>query len=259
MSAHFDAAAAEYDTDFSFSEIGRLQCAQVYHFLPPLKGKKVLEMNGGTGRDALYFAAQGANILTTDISEKMLQIICQKSLGNPAIKAQKWDLTQPFVSSEKQQFDIVFSNFGGWNCLTKSEIVALGKELTTLLPINGQLIVVIMPRFCLWESLYFAIKGKWNEVFRRLKEAGVLANVSGIQVPTYYYSPADIANLLQPNFELVQHFPIGIALPPSYLMPFFSKWKKSLNFLYKVEQLLSRLSLFSYTSDHFYMELRRKK
>lgn len=258
MTAHFDAAAAEYDTDFSFSEIGRLQCAQVYHFLPPLKGKKILEMNGGTGRDALYFAAQGASVLATDISDKMLEMIRQKSKENPAIKVKKWDLTQHFAPIENQVFDIAFSNFGGWNCLRKPEIVALGKELSSLLPINGRLIVVIMPRFCLWESLYFAWKMKQKEVFRRLNQNGVLANVSGVQVPTYYYSPADICELLNPNFELVQHSPVGIGLPPSYLMPFFRERKKMLAFLYKIEQILSRLGLFSYASDHFYMELRRK-
>lgn len=256
--AYFDVAAMDYDNSFSFSAIGKLQRQQVYAFLPDVAAKKILEMNGGTGEDAVYFAEKKAFVTTTDVSEQMLAVIAAKAQHYPNIHCTKWNLTQPFNNQENITFDMAFSDFGGWNCLTKSEIQRLSEELSHLIAAKGKLIVVVMPRFCLWESLYFLCKGAFGKAFRRLSKVAIDANVDGVAVPTYYYSPKDIAQLLSPHFDVLKLQPIGIAIPPSYLAPFFAKRPKLLQLLQGIEQKMSFFSFFAYASDHFYMELQLK-
>ncbi|MFN3940669.1 MAG: class I SAM-dependent methyltransferase, partial [Chitinophagales bacterium] len=41
-------------------------------------GSKILELNAGTGNDAIYFAQQGHWVHATDIAENMQQILIQK-------------------------------------------------------------------------------------------------------------------------------------------------------------------------------------
>jgi ubiquinone/menaquinone biosynthesis C-methylase UbiE len=78
----FDQSAAAYDADFSFSMIGRAQRDIVHEYLENNlnfgKVLRILELNCGTGEDALFFAKKGADVLATDISEKMLETAKEK-------------------------------------------------------------------------------------------------------------------------------------------------------------------------------------
>jgi len=125
---------------------------------------------------------------------------------------------------------------------------------STRLAKNGKLVLVIMPEFCAWESLYFLAKFKFPQVFRRKNKKGILANVAGKEVKTYYYSPL---KMVQWAHTLKLHWiaPVGFFLPPSYLNPFFANRLKTIDFLQKRDEKASNSFHLSGLSDHYLISL----
>ena len=106
--------------------------------------------------------------------------------------------------------------------------------------------------------MYFAVKLNWYNTFRRLKSKGVLANLHGVDIRTWYYNPSVVKRWAGKKFQLVGTRPVGILLPPSYLENFFEKRKKTLRFLNKIDRVLSNMSFLSYFSDHYIIDLKLK-
>jgi len=263
VSEDFDHIATSYDDTFTNTKIGQYQRERVYQFLlndyPTLKNKNILEINGGTGADALWLANKNAHVTFTDISPKMVAYAKQKfNLNKQEITSHVLDVNQVSSYYPTPQFDLVFSNFGGLNCLTKSELRTFFKSINKSLNENGALVLVIMPSFCLLETLYFLSKFKFKKAFRRSNKKGVQAHVDGEQVKTYYYSPKTIENLALKYFELNQVKPVGVYVPPSYLEPFFSKRPNWLNKLWKKEKRIKNFRRLSFLSDHYYIRLSKK-
>jgi ubiquinone/menaquinone biosynthesis C-methylase UbiE len=260
MKADFDNAAQNYDTSFTHSVIGKLQRNLVHqHFSKILKESQpetILEINCGTGEDAIWLAKQNFDVTATDISEAMIAVAKNKiKLDNLAFKVANINTISNIFSNQK--FDLIFSNFGGLNCLSKTELESFFKNASEIITKNGQLILVIMPENTLWEQLYFLSKLNFKSAFRRKKETAI-ANVDGENVTTYYYNPKDIVNLAEANFEIKQYKPIGFFVPPSYLEPFFKNKPKLISFLNALEQSVKNQSWLSKYADHYLIVLQKK-
>lgn len=260
MKADFDKAAPNYDANFTHSVIGTLQRNLVYHQLSKILNednpKNILEINCGTGEDAIWLARQNFEVTATDISEAMIAVAKSKTtLENLVFKVADCSTIDKDFASEK--FDFIFSNFGGLNCLSSSELTLFFKNSSEMLNQKGQLVLVIMPKNTLWEQFYFLLKRDFKKAFRRKKEAAI-ANVEGENVVTYYYNPKDIVNLAKANFEIKALKPIGFLVPPSYLEPFFKKKPKLISFLNAVEQSLKNQSWLSKYADHYLIVLHKK-
>ncbi|MEE9349311.1 MAG: class I SAM-dependent methyltransferase [Flavobacteriaceae bacterium] len=166
MKKDFDHIANKYDTDFTYSEIGKRQRKSVYKYLNKLPNNlSVLELNCGTGEDAIWFANKGNTVLATDISLEMIKVGEAKVKGIDNIKFQQLDINilnkteiLPVVQNDKtntniiltergtsdkesQKFDLIFSNFGGLNCLNATELKIFFANAKELLNLNGKLIL----------------------------------------------------------------------------------------------------------------------
>ena len=163
----FDHIAQEYDKVFTNSRIGQIQRSLVHQYLeeelPEKESLKILELNCGTGEDAIWLAEKGHQVVATDISPEMVSVARHKSmvkgLGNQ-IQLKQLSLEQVGMGAVRQKFDWVFSNFGGINCIDDLKLEKLMHELANILHPGGRLIMVIMSRMCLWESAYFLSKGR---------------------------------------------------------------------------------------------------
>ncbi|MCF6131625.1 class I SAM-dependent methyltransferase [Flavobacterium wongokense] len=258
MEASFDKAALNYDETFTHSEIGKMQRNQVYKQLSKQLDsvKNIFEINCGTGQDALWLAKQNFNVIATDVSPKMIEVAKGKAAsGNPNFVTT--DIKNIATAFDGQKFDLVFSNFGGLNCLSKHEIEKFIWDVQNLLAENGKLVLVIMPKNTLWEQFYFLAKAQFSSIFRRKKEL-VFADVDGEKVPTYYYNPKDIVNLAVNDFTLVDQKPIGFFVPPSYLESFFKDKKGLLRFLNSLESGISNCSFLSKHADHYIITLQKR-
>lgn len=258
MEASFDKTAPHYDATFTNSEIGKMQRGFVYKQLTKQLDtvQNILEINCGTGEDAIWLAKQNFKITATDISPKMIEV--SKTKGNfdnlNFVTTDIKTITSSFVG---QKFDLIFSNFGGLNCLSQSEMEQFFKDGKEILSEKGKMVLVIMPKLTLWEQFYFLAKAQFSSVFRRKKEFA-LADVNGEKVATYYYNPKDIVNLAVNDFELVAQKPIGFFVPPSYLEPFFSNKKGILRFLNSLENGISNWSFLSKYADHYIIILKKR-
>ena len=260
MSKAYDIAASSYDTGFTHTKIGAAQRNKVYRNLDFLNNfeKKIdiLELNCGTGEDAIAFAKKGHRVFATDISKKMIEVANAKN----HLKALNFQVLDSRFLQENvidKQFDVIFSNFGGLNCINPTELEKLFQSATKLLKPNGRLIMVFMPKHCIWEQLYFFIKGDFQKSSRRNTKEELLVHVEGLHVPTWYYNPKNIKDCMETSYEVTKLVPVGIAIPPSYLehsvLTKFPIWPVLKHF----ENILSYGFLAKY-ADHFLIELTKK-
>jgi ubiquinone/menaquinone biosynthesis C-methylase UbiE len=259
MKASFDKAAQNYDDTFSHSEIGKLQRNVVHYHLEKLLSSQkynILEINCGTGEDAIWLAKKKHTVIATDISKEMIAVAKMKE-SYQNLNFLIADINSISEHFKDKKFDTIFSNFGGLNCLDKNELSKFLNSTSTILSKKGKLILVIMPKNTLWEKVYFILKRKFKTAFRRTKKV-VFANVDGISVPTYYYNPKDIVNLTNINFDCLNVKPVGFFIPPSYLEPFFKNKKGFLRFLNKLESKIKNGSFLSKYADHYLIVLQKK-
>ncbi|MCF8369655.1 MAG: methyltransferase domain-containing protein [Bacteroidales bacterium] len=257
----FDNVASKYDQGFTYSAIGSLLRKQVHLYLdsilPADKPLNILEINCGTGEDAIYLAKKGHKLMACDISEEMIRVARFKaksinSMGE--INFNVCDTRNLSAIEHPLLYDLVFSNFGGLNCLSIQDLSVLSHKINSLLKIDGRFIAVVMPKFSLWETLYMAYKMKFELIFRRNTDQPVEVDLGQSNQTTWYYSPADFKEIFSRSFDLVHLSPIGITLPPSYMEPFFAQKPGLLSTLNRIENSLNKISILSWISDHFLVD-----
>jgi ubiquinone/menaquinone biosynthesis C-methylase UbiE len=266
MKKDFDHIAKNYDTDFTLSDIGIRQRNSVYRFLEKIPNSlHILELNCGTGEDAIWFSKKGHKVLATDISSEMISVAKQKTKKTKNLDFQQLDInnlndipTERSTSDEESQFNLIFSNFGGLNCLNPQELQDVFKNASKIIKPNGKLALVIMPKKCLWERVYFMLKGQFKKAFRRNTDTSLKVNIDGQQVETWYYNPSDIKKMSQDFFTVRTKKPIGFFIPPSYLEHYFSKHKRFLSILDFLEKRIGSFGFLSRYADHYIIELQIK-
>jgi ubiquinone/menaquinone biosynthesis C-methylase UbiE len=135
----------------------------VEKFLPT--ASSILELNAGTGEDAIYFARLGHTIHATDIAAGMQEVAIKKIKEAELESAVSFELcsfTELEALHRRGPYDLIFSNFAGLNCTNELEKV-LG-SFSNLLKPGGLVTLVLLPRFCLWEFLLL-FKGKFKQLF----------------------------------------------------------------------------------------------
>lgn len=264
MTATFDHIAGIYDQEFTHSAVGALQRQKVWDYLDQVMHAhhlSVLELNCGTGEDAIHLAAQEHEVLATDLSEEMLTVAHSKAkkMGfEDQISFLKCDINDIEKIDFNRKFDLILSNFGGLNCVDAMALKKLSKVASRLLKSNGRFIGVIMPGFCLWESLYFLGKARGTQIFRRSLKNPLQVNINGQNIETWYYGPHRIKKIFKDEFRLVGLKPVGFFLPPSYLQKFFGRREKFLNYLDQLEDSVNHFSSLAGYSDHFLIDLELK-
>src|SRR6478672_3565898 len=105
------------------------------HLLQYIEPKQtMLELNCGTGLDAVYFVEQGLKVHATDNAQGMLkQVEAKVNARNlhDLLTFQRCSFNELYLL-EKKKYDHVFSNFGGLNCAEdlKNVIQSLDEYMT---------------------------------------------------------------------------------------------------------------------------------
>lgn len=216
----------------------------------------ILELNAGTGEDTLYFAQQGHRVHATDIAEGMLNKLSEKVKEHKLVTIEQCSFTALDTLSDKGPYDFVFSNFAGLNCTDQ-----LGKVLQSLLPLlnpGGTVTIVILPPFCLWETL-LALRGDFKTAFRRFNSRnGVPAWVEGIPFTCWYYKSSAVIAAVKNDFEILDVEGLCTIVPPSYLERFPVKYPKVYQLLMGLENRLKGYWPWKSIGDYYIISLKKK-
>lgn len=175
---------------------------------------RILELNAGTGLDAVFFSQIGFHVHATDLSPGMVACIQEKierERLNKVLTAQVCSFTD-LEQAIAGPFEYVFSNMGGINCFPEPATIA--GQLSHLLTPGGHVTWVVMPHTTLWE-LAAVFHGDFKTATRRSSSHGVIADVSGVNFTTYYFSPRQIIQAFGPQFQPVRLQGLSVFTPPA--------------------------------------------
>lgn len=149
----FNAIAAGYDARDNRNPILQWMRRAVHRiYLKELPPKAhVLELNAGTGVDAVFLAERGYSVFATDISEEMIRVLMSNAkaqISNGTVKAKAASFDE-IGTIPDGGFDAVVSNFGGLNCI--NDFSKLSDDIAAKLNPEGLFIAVVMNKICPWK------------------------------------------------------------------------------------------------------------
>jgi ubiquinone/menaquinone biosynthesis C-methylase UbiE len=174
--------------------------AHLERFLQP--GAHILELNAGSGVDAVYLAQKGYFIHATDIAPGMLARFRDKvgRLGmQDHISIQECSYTE-LAQVQAGPFDAIFSDMGGLNCIP--DLSPVVQNLPKVLLRGGLVTWVLMPPVCLWEMAEI-FRGHPRLAFRRLSRSGTRSHLEGLYFDVHYFSPRQVMQWFGIEFKLL--------------------------------------------------------
>ncbi len=255
----FGQMAREYDDVFTNSMIGRAQRDVVWSVLTQIfqSDDHILELNCGTGEDALFLARNGVSVTACDTSEQMIQIASGRLRKEAPGAPVQFNLLPTEHIRELQpstQFDGIFSNFSGLNCVV--DLKQTAENLAPLLPPGAPLLVCLSTRFCLWEMLWFALHGNFRKAFRRCSGQAT-AKIGEFTVDVYYPTVRELQTLFSPSFVLHSCTGVGVTVPPSYVEAWIRNHPKLLSMLRTIDKTISSYPGFRVLGDHVLLHFER--
>jgi SAM-dependent methyltransferase len=255
----FDSMAESYDDLFTRSMIGRAQRGAVWDALLDAfgPGAHILELNCGTGEDALFLARHDISVLACDGSDGMIRTARKRKRDEDPNAPIQFELlpTEHLAKLHPGHlFDGALSNFSGLNCVSNLDPVVW--DLATLVKARAPVLICLSTRFCLAETLWFLLHGDFRKAFRRTP--GVAhAKVSEFMVKVHYPTLRQVRESFSPWFRLRSCTGIGVAVPPSYLEPMIRKYPRLLGLLHWVDKRISHLPLLRIMGDHMLLHFER--
>lgn len=278
VSGAFDQHAVAYDAREATNPIlqwmrSRVQ-QQALRLFPP--GSHVLEIGCGTGSDTLFFLKHGYRVHATDPAAGMLARArdkvtqldiatggCNAQTGKPSTSVQftqlgAENLPEYLAQHSALPFDAIFSNFGAINCL--ASLQPLRKIIASHLRPGGRALFCFMPPLCLWEVVYFLLRGRPADALRRWHgrtgTGGIDARLDGATVRVHYHCPRALRDTLRAEGEIIRHYALGLIMPPPYLSRLAAR-KPLFQTLDGLDRLLASLPLLRNLGDHVILVLRK--
>jgi ubiquinone/menaquinone biosynthesis C-methylase UbiE len=227
--------------------------AHVERFIP--KGARILELNAGTGTDAVELARRGYRVHATDIAPGMLERLNEKIVQydlSGKITHQQCSFTE-ISSVNGAPFDAVFSDLGGLNCVPDlSPIIA---QLPQVLRPNATITWVLMPPVCLWEMAEI-FRGQPRLAFRRFARHGIRSHLEGLYFTVYYFTPKKVLRWFGDEFDCLAIEGLSVLTPTAEARNFAKRYPR----LYRTLSWLDDRVAFSYPwrewGDFFIVTLR---
>lgn len=256
LATPFDGIAADYDRAFTDSAIGRRQRAAVWRRLDATfaPGDRVLELNCGTGEDAVHLGARGVRVLATDISEPMLAVAHAKveHAGLTGTVELARVAIERLPHAAPDGFDGAFSNFGGLNCI--DDLPAVARALAAMLRPGAPALLCVMGPLVPWEWGWHLAHGQPRKAVRRLRRGGTAWRGLTIRYP----SIGGVRRAFAPHFAQRRVAAIGALVPPSYAEAWAQRHPRLLALLDRWERRLETLPPLPWLADHYLIELERK-
>lgn len=255
----FSRTAARYD---AFAEdhphLTRLRnkvYAHVSRHLPP--GSRILELNAGTGIDAVALAQRGYYVHATDISpgmlararEKVTQLDLEKQVSVQHCSFTKLDQV------EGAPYDAIFSNLGGLNCIP--DLSPVIEQLPRVLRPGGTVTWVLMPPVCLWE-LAEVLRGNLRLAFRRLSKNGTRSHLEGLYFNVYYFPPRRVRDWFGKGYTQLGLEGLSVLTPTAESKNLAKRLPRLYTALARLDDILSTRSPWWGWGDFYILSMRYK-
>lgn len=256
----FDSLAEQYDDIFTNSLIGRAQRNAVWTVASQTfqRGDHILELNCGTGEDALFLARIGMSVFACDASEKMIAVATHRRAVEAPLSPVRFEVLPTECIADSQifgPFDGVFSNFSGLNCV--ADIGAVARQLSTLVKPGSRFLLCVSARVCLWEMVWFLTHGSAGRAVRRWKGRSA-ASLGRLAVEVQYPTVSVLQKIFSPFFALRSWRGVGVAVPPSYLEHLARRYPEVLHNLSAIDSVISGWPILRGLGDHVLLLLERK-
>ena len=250
----FDALAADYDRSFTASAIGQRMRAAVWRRLDTAfaPGERVLELNCGTGEDAVHLAERGVRVLATDVSPGMLAMTRAKvERAGVADRVEVAELPiQDLARRPAGRFDGALSNFGGLNCV--EDLAGAARALAVAVRPGGRALLCLMGPAVPWEWGWYLAHGEPGKALRRLRRGGTQWRGLTVRYP----SIGEVRRAFAPRF--VQRVAaIGALVPPTYAEAWAARHPRLLAALDRWERRAETIPPLPWLADHYLIELER--
>lgn len=253
----FDDVAAEYDAVFTRTPLGERQRAIVRRYAERIVRPtfRVLELNCGTGEDALWLAGRAASVVATDAAPAMVELAAAKGADSPLTGRLSYrtlrieDLAGPELRRELGTFDLIYSNFDGLNCV--ADLTWLPDALAELLQPGGHLLLVFMNPVCAMEIAGNLARLRPRRAFQRMKRGGIPVHIGqGTNVHTWFHPVGRTIETFGRGFVLRRTEAVGLITPPTSMREFYNRHERSFRRMFAAEDRLARLWPFNRLGDH---------
>ncbi len=258
--AYWDASAETYERDFAGTLIGKFRRRTVWAELDRVffAGQQILELNCGTGIDAVHLAERGVRVVACDISPRMIELSRERvRAANVAGRVDLHVLPTENVGLlvSEGPFDGMFSNFSGLNCVADLSTVA--RTLARLVKPGGVALLCMLGRLVPWEIAWFLAHRDPRRALLRLRSRG--GKSDGQAVDVCYYSRKEVVAAFASGFELQSWTGIGVAVPPSYMERCAQRFPGTTEFLARIDPTLGRTPLLRAMADCVLLRFVRRR
>lgn len=253
----FDMVAEGYDT-FETLQGTRLIRLRVYttisSLVPP--GSRILDINCGTGTDAVNLALRGYHVTGLDISSHMIERAKRKAEDkNVRVRFHVASFTE-INRQVSEPFDLVLSNFGGLNCV--QDLAPVAASIQSVIQYRGYFIAVVMPRFSMWETLAGLSHLNFALATRRWKGYAVTSSFGENGFDVFYHSLRSLKQTFLPSFGLREIIGFDIVSPPPHAAQFATRHQKMTQLLRSIDKKIDSLPFLRMVGDHAMLVFQRR-
>lgn len=258
--AAFDLLAETYDEVFTHTVVGRAQREVVWRDMDQCfhAGQRVLEINCGTGIDAIHLAQRGVEVVACDTSPGMIRVArrhAEEAGAQQRVEFVALKTENIFMLGKNFHFDGLVSNFGGLNCCQNISDIAC--DLATLLRPGARALICVFNPFCAWETFWYLMHGKPGKAFRRFRPVSSATLGEGKTIPVYRHSVRSLKSAFAPYFHFRGRKGVGISVPPSYVEGIANLFPWGMAGARAMDRLISAWPIFRSIADHNLMMFER--
>lgn len=218
-------------------------------------GSSILELNAGTGTDAIELAKRGYTVHATDIAPGMLELLLGK-VQRLELKKQITLQMCSFTELDKingAPFDAVFSDLGGLNCIPDLSLVIT--QLPKVLRPGGLITWVLMPPVCIWEIAEI-FRGQPRLAFRRFAREGTRAHLEGVYFTVYYFTPEKVRGWFGADYDCLSIEGLSVITPTAESKNFAKRYPRLYRTLSWLDDRLATRPPWRGWGDFFIITLR---
>ncbi len=245
-----------YDSNYLVNYSRNIIRAELLRQLTP--GDEVLELNAGTGTDAIFLGSRGFRVQATDISERMVSVMKQKVIQHRLTdfvntrQCSFWDIEE----LDQKKYDLVYSNFGGLNCTDHLDKLLL-KIVKKVKP-GGKAVLVLMPVLCPWERAMLLF-GNTKIAFRRRRGKSTRAHIEGEYFDVWYHNASDVVKAIKGKATLIRQQSLSLFVPPSAYRTFDKKYPRLLSWLERLDAACTLRWPFRNWGDYLILTLEKPR